>query len=133
MYLIKTYKVNQRMNKLLAVTFLISFSGAVFSENFYHRTGYDLLRECSQVVNSMDGLDITDESRYIRCMSYIEGFFDSILHTDLLDRVICPDPDITYGQLIIIVNNYLNRYPEYLNLGKGGLVWSALSEEFPCE
>jgi hypothetical protein len=62
-------------------------------------------------------------------IGYISGAYDILIN----GRFICRVGEVTKGQIIEIVNDYVRSNPDKLNMHASELVYSALLPTFPCK
>ena len=110
------------MNRVLGVLLLLALSGGVGAvEGFL--SGDDLYASC--------------QDKNPACEGYIVAISDSVqaLMTwgDLPDNFICRPADMTSEQLVAVVLNDFEKYPEQRHLLASNLVLYALKQAFPCK
>ena len=120
------------MHRLLVLIFLISYSFIASSETDVS-SGNILLDHCSQAVKFYNGEEDIVDWQVDRCMNYLNGYMNGIeVHEFHGKGLICLSEGFSLKRIIMVVVNYLNKKPEYLQKNQAVLVWNALIEKFPC-
>ncbi|MCW8917124.1 MAG: Rap1a/Tai family immunity protein [Magnetovibrio sp.] len=87
----------------------------------------DLRGWCS----SMDN----DDVHWGLCVGSVAAAHDTIMTYQSFDdmrKIVCVNPTITRGDLVITVMEFMETHPEYMDLSLGDVVFSALREAYPC-
>ena len=115
------------MKKLFAAAVLIwlAVSASASAQIKVFNTGNDLANNCAEL----------DESSYPSgyCMGFIGSVADIIGNFEIFGWKACLPAQVTKGQVVDVVRQFLNDNPQDLHLAAAGLVARALAEAFPCE
>jgi len=82
-----------------------------------------------------DNMDLND-IHWGLCVGSITAAHDVIMsyqQADAVNTVVCTTLDITRGDAVFAVIDYLNENPGELDYSLGDVVLTALAEKFPCE
>ena len=126
------------MGKLMwavALWWTISYSVPGFAEG----NGKDLLRQCTQAVDAMDGVvdpNTIDFGEAGRCMGLVDGFAGAAAFYESKPAspgAICfPTEGATIGQSVRMVDKYLQSHPELLHEPSTVLIFGAFVTAHPC-
>jgi Rap1a immunity proteins len=67
------------------------------------------------------------------CQGYIPGAFFQAMGLLPAKVATCKDRNVTAGQLVDVVKNFLVAHPEQRQYGAADLVTTALTSAFPCQ
>ena len=115
------------MKQLIFVTLFVGLVSPVLADGFI--SGNKLRITCQTNL-----ADYVYDQKHMRCMSYLAGISDAVGGPDKgMNGIKFCFPDMTnQGQLIEIVNNWLNDNPQNGDSNAAILVVKALSDEWPC-
>jgi hypothetical protein len=101
--------------------------------------GHDLLRQCTQAVNAIDGIVEPNTINFMdagRCMGLVEGFAGAAAFYESQSGApgaICfPADGATIGESVRMVVDYLESHPEQLHEASTVLVFGMFLDYFPC-
>jgi len=101
--------------------------------------GHDLLRQCTQAVQSFGGTADTTTVNYMdagRCIGQIDGFAGAAAFYESQQGApgaICfPADGLTVRQSIPLVMDYLDGHPEQLHESATVLIFGAFLSNYPC-
>ena len=112
--------------KVLLITIAIIFVSSNVSAGWL--AGNDLVTYAKEWKKSFDGSDNANTYEVGKFQMYVAGVVDG------LDGVsICLPENATGGQMLSIVYKYIDSHPEKWSNSALSLVYSPLSETFPCK
>jgi hypothetical protein len=115
----------------LQLSVLVLFSSFASAEM---KTGNDLLPACNAAVDFMDKHEV--RSGAIECVAYVNGFIDGEQLGEFAATgiaVICPENNVSTGQLIRVAVKWMKEHPEKLNDPASACLFIALKEAFACK
>jgi len=101
--------------------------------------GKQLLESCNDYVRHAGGtVNVPEESHFsvAWCMGFVIGAEAMAVHlsnTLVSLPLYCKPPNVTAGQIILIVTKYLNDHPETLHEPASQHVFHAMQGAFPCK
>ncbi len=97
-------------------------------------TGVQLLQECRQAQQLLNGSETVDVYDATSCIQYLAGFRDAmdIWEVSASPRAVCVPSEVTVEQLIRVTVKYVEDHPEDLHLDHALLVFTALAQAFQC-
>ena len=94
-------------------------------------TGAELIRSCQEVLKPYGTGDATEGMRCLGMVHGVSGVSQWYDHRDH-KRNVCLPEGVTTGQLVRIVQKYLNDNPQDLHLSDTYLIWFSLRQAYPC-
>lgn len=99
--------------------------------------GNDLVKGCSDVVRSMDGLKARNLYAAGSCLGLVSGVMDTLTIVDdslpPKEKICYPSQGIPYGQAVRVVLKYLNDHPSDLHQNASVLTADALRTAYSCK
>jgi hypothetical protein len=103
--------------------------------------GNDLLNKCKPLFNDTPGTSLTNTEQLNAgyCAGYVAGVLDVEAawaktegNSSRASRYCLPADGIPNGQVLRILEKWLNKNPEKLHWRADGIIHNALIEAFPC-
>jgi hypothetical protein len=110
--------------KIIIFLFLFSFSTISSVQAI---TGNKLIKTCEKYNVEITNVDF-QMTAY--CTGYITGVVDGM---NYIENRFCVPRKVIYGQIIKVVIKYLKNNPQRLHQDYAPLIYSAVSESFPCK
>ena len=126
----KTMKTIRQIIQVSVVTLFV-LSMSVYVEAM---TGNKLMENCEKYDVEVSQQDYTETgycAGYITGTIYGMGYFISFL--DYENRFCMPTKNLQHGQMVKVVIKYLKDNPQRLHENYTHLIFSAVSEAFPCK
>jgi hypothetical protein len=120
----------QHMKILQTMALATTMLGATASLGYCNfQSGSQLLDRCATVMT--EGADKSDQAY---CLGYIAAVADTFsCSIPLFDFYWKPSSQMTNGQLVRVVMNWLHDHPENLHFAASSVVANALQDAFPCK
>lgn len=90
------------------------------------KTVNDLIPGMREYMKEEAGFDEVDYGKINYYFGYVIGVFDA------QETRLCRSKGVTQGQILSIVNNYINAHPEQWTRPAAVVVFQALKQAFPC-
>ena len=77
-----------------------------------------------------------DDVHWGLCVGSITAVHDTIMTYQSFEdmrKIVCVGPNITRGDLVITVMEYMQDHPENMDFSLGDVVFTALREAYPCQ
>lgn len=115
--------MKKSITTLMLLLIVVSLGQVAHAEYF---SGILLNKYCNSETGYENGM----------CLGYIVGVVDSFNTTNLVKegrRALCIPPEVTSGQLVLVMRKSMQEHPETLHLPASAHTLSALSAAFPCQ
>ena len=110
--------------KRAALVAVLAFSGFAHAGVFSFIDGNKLLADIQNKENNY--------FVFGTALGYVVGVADRVGSDPRSWSLICPEEHVTQGQMVKVVQKYLEDHPETLHFRAASLVVSALHQAFPC-
>jgi hypothetical protein len=126
---------------ILAALFLHSLGAAAQYTSIARESGSRLLARCEPAIDFIDpeSLETLTRRRYGEAMSCL-GFVDGFLYghgwaawREHRDMFFCPPQDLAAAEAVRVLVDYLRQHRERLDSPAHVLLFSALSDAYPCD
>ena len=115
------------MKPIIQIILIILLTFAVVPTNATALTGNKLLKFCEEGMKTPP-----DYQQSAYCNGYITGAVDGMFYLDTQKRL-CPPKEATREQVTRIVVKYLKENPQRLHEDYTPIIFSAITEAFPCK
>jgi hypothetical protein len=123
---------------IMGLVVLLLASQGWCQDTWRDAAGGAVLRDCQATVAEMDGQRLTPaaQAQSAHCLGRIEGLLAT--HYLTLERTgmppwFCVPPAVSVGQVIRAAVRYMEAHPERSEWQATHLLFTALSEAFPCQ
>jgi hypothetical protein len=110
------------------------------ADGAFWESGNDFVRYCSSIEKGDVAIDLTELTRGMHCMGYIQGLSAGVAETITFGTEkgyavpvpFCIPEGVEVKQSVIIVLKYIRDHPEKAHIQASTLAMAALQKAFPC-
>ena len=107
-----------RLSTLILAAYLF-WPACAFSQPFHFMSGNEVYEDCTGPKGP---------PKMGICIGYVVGISDALN----MDGSVCTPANVTVGQVVDVIVNYLQANPKYRHISASLLAGAALREAFPC-